>query len=261
MTSIIFASDLHVNSFTALCPPTQANRTRLQLELWRYWVDFWEWAKTFPRPHIVVLVGDLADLDAKKRTYALLTRDPAEIKKMTIDCLEPVHAVSNRLYFLRGTPAHVGKDGWLEEDIASDIDTAVKTEDGKSSHWFLQRTVDDVRLDILHYASLGKIPKIGAARTAVNVRAQYLEMGEKPPHLVIRAHCHRYATSGDDGYDTLAVHLPAWQAYPDYGYRTGIAKTLSSIGGVVIETKDGQYKLHRKLYDLVTERRVWKLTL
>ena len=123
-TAIIITSDQHINSTLALCPP------RVQLDdggtyiasptqrwIWEMSNEFTEWAKDIARGYkpVAVFNGDLGELDTKKRTNQLISLNKATILNMITETLEPLTSWVDACYFIRGTPAHVGKSSWLEE--------------------------------------------------------------------------------------------------------------------------------------------------
>lgn len=267
MTSIITISDTHINSAVALCPPVinlddggTYHASRLQSELWRFWLDFWEWAATFPAPRVLLHLGDLGELDTKRRTVQLVSANKATILRTVLETLAPALDVCERAYFIRGTMAHIGKSAWLEETIASDLDITARCNDSCASFWHLRRTSDGVRIDAAHHASLGANAGMGANRFAERICAAYNAMDEPLPHLALRAHNHRKGDSGDN-WPVRAIYLPAWSAITEFGYRSGYENSLADIGGLAIVCAGGTYEIHKRPYKLATDKRVWRLAL
>ena len=101
MTAIVaIVGDIHANSTVAVCPP------RVQLDdggeyvasqpqrwIWRQWLVYWkeieERRAALNARLFVVLNGELAD-DNYHPTTQLVTRNPADILKLSLAVLEPV---------------------------------------------------------------------------------------------------------------------------------------------------------------------------
>ena len=266
-TAVIITGDHHIGSTVALCPP------RVQLDdggsyhqspgqrwLWQGWIKFNAWARELSQGYkpIAVFNGDLAELDTKRRTNQLVNPNKATILSMIADTLEPLTRWTDSLYFIRGTAAHTGKSGWIEE-VAADYDTTIWQSDGIKSHYQVRLNADGVRLDIAHHASMGNM-----ARTAKNAANQlahdtmndYAFALHAPlPHIVIRSHNHRWADSWDN-FETRAICLPCWSMATEYIYRLGKYNGQADIGGVVVLCDAGEYEVHKfKLEPM--KGRVW----
>ena len=268
---LIQVGDTHINSLVALCPPT-VNRdggtyrsSRGQRWLWQCWLEMWETIKRdYPTQRkVLVLTGDLGELDTKRRTAELISPNKAEVMSMIIDTLEPALRQVDSVFVIRGTQAHTGKGAWLEEAIANDLTITVKDEENKAASWYwLRLEAEGVRFDIAHHASMGGLPWTApnaANRLAFMAETYYHRIGQSLPHVVMRSHNHRYADSGGN-YESLAVFTPAWSLMTEFGYRMGKELALASIGSVVFECSGGEYKMRQFKYEPRHEtRRVWKL--
>ena len=202
--------------------------------------------------------------DARKRSLQLITRNPATILRLGITALEPLLDFADTTYVFRGTAAHSGKSASLEEALAADITNAIPDpERNTSSWWHMRRVAAGVRFDIAHHASMGSLPwteKQAANRAAEIIWHRYMEMGQPVPNVVLRAHNHRYADSGDN-YDPLHVYLMrSWSLATEYQYRTGKENDLAQIGGFVILCQDGRYDLHPIKFKPEV-RRVWAMSM
>lgn len=269
-TTVIVVSDTHINSTVALCPPAVElddggtyHPSPAQRWLWRNWLDFWSRAAQQPGRKIVVINGDLGELDTKRRSVQLISANKATIIKTVHAAIEPALAVASQVLVIRGTPAHIGKGAWLEEEIANDLDNTIKN-GTTASHYHARIKVDDVRLDISHHAGMGSLPwgRHNAANSlASRVLWNYkVDMNRKPPHLVIRSHNHRaavgYAMGGGDEIEVR--YTPAWSLATEFTYRAGYENTLADVGGLFIRIANGSYEIEPVIYPYrITEQQLW----
>jgi hypothetical protein len=269
VVSNIFASDLHVNSTVALFPPRvtlddggSRDPSPYQRDLWGWWKEFCQDAARLPGRRILHLVGDIGELDTKKRSVQLVTLNKADTIKLVLTVLEPILSVVDGVMVYRGTPAHTGKSAWLEETIASDLDHAIRPSEGAASWWHARPVSAGVRLDVSHHAGMGKKPwaKRGAAvAKAGEMTWEYMvDMQQPPPHVAIRAHNHTFADSGDN-YPVRLFYLGAWTFGTEYMYRGGWENATAEIGGYFITCQDGKYTHQRMQYR--KRQRVWTLTI
>jgi hypothetical protein len=209
---------------------------------------------------VLVINGDLGELDRKQRSAQIITQNKATILSMVRDVLEV--ASWDALYIVRGTPAHTGRSSWLEEETGKDLG-AVTSDTDVHSWWHIRAVVEGVRLDIAHHGSMGKKPWTRsnsanslASETIWNYK---VERDAQPPDVVVRSHNHIY-TSGQIN-NTRVYFTPCWSGISEFGYRIGHESTLPSIGGLVLYCENK--KAEMKLYNFIPEkeRRIWTLHL
>ena len=269
MECIILTGDHHVNSTVGLCPPAfelddggtyQLNKT--QRWLWGYWNECWQEVKSFAEgcERITWIVnGDALDYDAKGRSSQYITNNKATVLRMAVDAMQPGLEIADRLYVVRGTDAHTGRDGEMEEALAQDIDITVKN--GKVSSWYhLQGVMAGMRVDVAHHTSMGGLAwtdKNAANKIAADAIMQYVLAGQKFPDLVIRSHVHRHADSHDN-YPTRAIILPAWQSITAYGAKLN-PNRLSDVGMIMFLIDNGKIVGEKKIITKLhqTGRSVW----
>lgn len=244
-TTLIHISDLHVNSVVAVCPPEiqldkdSHRASREQRELWHCWLDFCDKASAQPGRRVLLIGGDLAELDTKRRSNELITPNKAIIQRMVIDTLEPILAVITDVIILRGTTAHVGKSAWIEDAIAKDLTgvNVIKDDEGHCSHYHIRRDIGGTCVDMAHHASMSGLPgkrNYGAEKLAAEVLWYYrIAMDTPPPRLVLRSHNHQraHAELTEGPYTVRVDYSPAWSLKPEYIYRAGKENTVSDIGG------------------------------
>jgi len=248
-TTVAVIADTHINSTVGLCTPQISlddggdyRASQGQRWLWRNWLDFWEQLPKADRL-IGIFNGDLVESDAKQRSTQIITRNRSTILRMAVDVLEPALDKCDAVYIIRGTEAHTGKSGELEEALAQDITSAV-IRDTSASWWHLQAECEGVRFNIAHHASMGRLPhteKNAANKIAYLVTWHYVTNGIRPPHIAIRSHNHRYADSGRNYEPVMGICTPAWTLKTAYGYRISAENGLPAIGGLWFLCEDGSY--------------------
>src|SRR5512139_2836879 len=101
-TLLVVISDLHINSTVAVCPPTvnlddggSYHATPAQRWLWECWKDAWRKIREQAAGRRVVLLinGDLGELDTKRRSNQLITVNKSTIQSIILETLEPALAV------------------------------------------------------------------------------------------------------------------------------------------------------------------------
>lgn len=257
---ICIVSDLHVNSTVAVCQPNiqlddrgTYHASREQRWLWEQWQTFCAGVSGYD---IAILNGDICEGDTKDRSYQVITRNRAEMKRMTCDVIEPLANAVNRVYFVRGTGAHGGKSGEIEEGIAADFDNAVR--DGKNASWQrLNLLAEKVRLDVAHTATMGGMPwskRMAAERLANRILYEYAERDEPMPDLVIRSHCHQWSEGGNRRVH--AIFTPAWTFATEYVNHINQGG-MAEIGAVKIHIDGRHYEIER--FEAQPLKRVWRV--
>ena len=139
----------------------------------------------------------------------------------------------------------MGKSASLEEQLANDCDTAVKTEQGNASWWRLSGVVDGVNILAQHHApGPGRDPW-----TRLNPLFKYafkLSLITPRIDLSIAAHNHRHADTMD-AYPTRHIALPCWQGQTEYSYRLGLMEP-PDIGGIIVTCDRGKYTVDTLKY-------------
>jgi len=200
----IVMGDFHINSTVAVIKPgiqvgefiCHPNYT--QRWLWECLMDARQKIVELPGKKILFLNGDAGEVDERQRSYQVMTNNPAVIQTLIYETLEPILDVVDEVYVIRGTEAHTGKSGWIEEAFANDLVHVVRCEDRSVSEdvteeqeefgarilkrlkkksakeinekppeekkityasWHQVRIgVAGVKMDICHHTSMGKLP-------------------------------------------------------------------------------------------------------
>lgn len=244
---VAIVGDLHVNSTVALCPPSfqlddggKYVASKQQRWIWNHWVDYWKSIKQYKETHhiYVVLNGELAD-DLTHRTTQLITKNDADIVDIAVQALAPCIDVADSIFVTRGSEAHSGASGAIDEIIANEIG-AVETDFGYSQQLF-RATINGVTLHIAHHPGMGHMRMWtrggDANRLAAQIFMRYAEMRLTPPDLAIFGHNHKPVDSFDN-FPTRAIILPSWQLTNAFGHRIG-GGWLPVGGAYVILDGDG----------------------
>jgi len=257
--NLIVVSDLHAGCQLALCPPEGAmldNGGRympsdLQLKVWSWWLDFWNvWVPQVTRgePFDLVVNGDAVDGVHHGSTTQIShnLRDQALIAKGIL-AVPMSMAKCERLYWVRGTSAHVGESGVEEERLAADLG-AVPNEIGQHARHELWLRVGGALVNIMHH--IGTTGSNAYESTAVHKELIecYVEAAkhrEAPPDVIVRSHRHRgfktsfAASDHGDSRDAIAVVTPGWQAKTPFCFRiAGARLSVPQFGGILVRAGD-----------------------
>lgn len=263
--------DLHINSTVALLPPVvslddggEYKANEQQRWIWRHWLAFWNEIaarRDELNARLVIIVNGEAGDNNRHPTTQLITRNNADIVRMSAAAMRPATDLlrdGDHLFITRGTEAHSGSSGEIDELIAHDLKAtpAVLKNPGRSDEvricsWFrLRAEFGGVRFDVSHHPPGGgskrpwtkpNFPMALAAMTDWENRKS-----KQPPHLRIYGHTH---TPGDsyDAFDTRVVIVPSWQLATVYGHRIGGA--FLPIGGAYIICEGGRYEIVKRYWD------------
>lgn len=269
--TLIVASDLHINSTVAICPPLinlddggTYHASRGQRWLMDCWVDMWDKVGKLPGRKVLILNGDLGELDVNRRSVQLITPNKSTIIGMITDVLGPCLEKVEKVIIIRGTLAHEGKASWIEEAIAQDLTNTWRSSDSIASWWKFAGSAAGVRFDIAHHGSMSANDQTrpnSANSLARSALWYYRVVLDQPaPHVVIRSHNHRYATSGDN-HPATALFTPCWSLMTEYGYRQGYDLSVAHIGGFSFTCADGQYNMHHYRYEPKENHQTWRLRI
>lgn len=273
-TSIILVADTHIGHRVGLAPPSvtvgdgwQAKPPMYSRKVWKYFVECCGEAKEFTKgtKRLLFLVGDTIDCDIKRRSNQYITNSKSEVLEVAVDALAPLYEWVDNVIVLRGTDAHTGKDGELEEMFAADLDHAIPDKiTGNASWQYFAMSVDGYRLDAAHHTTMG-----GRAWTfanaanflAADTMMEYTLRSDKPPQMVVRAHVHRAADSFDN-YDTRAVILPCWKLLDTYGIKRKPTRA-PHIGMMAFVIEGGEIVREKKWIEKMSQfpQRTWSRQL
>ena len=259
MTTILaIVGDTHVNSTVGLITPVcnlddggTYRSSKGQRWLWRNWLNFWNEIYNLKMKHKdnkvwTVFNGDLVDVNGKHQQTQNVSQNETDVFKMAIDTLMPALDVSDRVFVVRGTAAHVKSSASMEEKIA--IDIGAEKNGNQWAWWELLLDCEDVRFDIRHHGPLGRLPHTrGNAlnRRAVELMLRYAN--QRCPDVGIQSHNHRFSSSSDE-YPIKVYALPAWQLITEFVSRIGNIEP-ADVGGMYFVCDKGQYQPVVKRYE------------
>ena len=193
-------------------------------------------------------IGDLGELDYKNRNAEeVWTRKDTDIVENHARLLEPLYNMVDSVHFVRGTKAHIGEDGGIDEKIAEDCNKTVatneKTSDGNKvkAGWYAEFTLSGVHFDIAHHGkNRSKWTDINGLTSLGNeILLKRAKNGQKIPDVVSRGHYH-YGEHTPYDKKPYVVSLPSWQLPNTFVFRIDPTTETPHIGGHVIIVKDGK---------------------
>lgn len=276
MTVVIaVTSDLHCGGTTALCPPHIALddggeyvASKVQQWLWQSWGDYWKRVAQVKKAHkgakfYQVFNGDMIDGSHHGTTQILSGNPNAQAAAFNAALKIPLALDADKMFFTRGTAAHVGEAACAEERIADGLRRDKRPiqgdpETGTASWWHLRMDVEDVLIDVAHEGRTGQREHTrgnAANLYAHDILLSYVKRGERPPDLCIRAHHHRF----NDSYDMCPVRVitsGCWQFATGWA-NAKFADTVPDTGGFIVVVKDGEYEVE-KVQFRASRGAVWK---
>jgi hypothetical protein len=259
---MLVVNDTHINSTAALYPPTFTldsgnpyDANPIQRWYWYNWLDLMERIDKISGKKIGVLNGDICDADIKSRTFNVVSRNPVDIERMTVEVIEPFVSRMDTTYMVMGTEAHVGTSGNIEEAIAKDLET-VPVSENKYLHDILWLNVEGVRIQIAHHCTAGGVPwnrQSPAANIAAKTIFEFADRKETAPDLIIRAHMHKWYDSYDV-YSTRAIIVPCWQGLTHHVNKV-LPGSLADCGALIVRIDSGMYEVEKINYK--RERQRW----
>jgi hypothetical protein len=255
-------SDQHCGSTVALSPHLVAlddggsyAASNAQRWLWACWLDYWSQVqakrKALGADLYQVFNGDLTDGDHHGTTQ-ILSGNPVAQAAVVDACMRvPLALEPDRLWFIRGTEAHVGKSGCFEERIANGLrkdGRPVVGDDatGNASHWHAKIDVQGVRFDFAHHGSVGTRPWTKPNATNNLAAAMFYDHakdGVPHPHLAVRSHMHQWVDTYD-AHPVRVVQIAAWQLATAFIHRIAPGK-LADVGGLIVTVDQGQMTVEK----------------
>lgn len=253
-TSVVILSDLHINSTVALCEAqiTLDDRGKYTPSKSQNWLrecyfDFIDKVDTLETDRkILILNGDLVDINTHQ-SYQLITENKAIILRHAEALISQITSLVDATYITRGTAAHVGNGGELEETLGQLLD--VNIINGAYSNFSLSLNIEDVLFDISHHGTIGSTPwtrNNSLNRLASEFIIEAAKSKTRYPDIVIRSHVHTFADTRDN-LPVRVIQTPAWQLKTEYSHRLGIVP-LADIGGIIIHCDAGKYEVETHLY-------------
>ena len=265
----VVVSDLHSGCQLGLCPPKLKldnggtyRASKLQKKLWYWWnlfrtkyVPMWcTNRRTGKRaPYVLVLNGDTTD--------GIHHGSTTQISHNHNDQLLIAHANTanwwkddylQAVYVIRGTEAHVGPSGEMEEIFAREIG-AQPDESGNYARYDLWKRVGRGLVHILHHIGTSASTYYEATAVQKELAEMYTEAakaGQTPPDIAVRSHRHRFVSTSFATKRGTATGIvtPGWQLKTPFVWRTGMRIKMPEFGGICVCQGDEE---------LYTRRQIW----
>ncbi len=253
ITNVIVISDLHAGCRLGLCPGIvslddggEYRSSTIQAKVYDMWREFWdEWVPMVCReePFAVVCNGDALD-GVHHGAVTQISQNLVDQKRIAYNLLKPVvEACEGRYFHIRGSEAHTGKSGMMEEELAEQLG-AIPDSDGKFARWELYLKVGEALAHITHH--IGTCGSLAYETSAVQKELEQCfvsaaRWGQDPVNVVVRSHRHRNIETrirarigGRDTFATAFV-TAGWQLKTPFVYKiAGGRVTLPQIGGSLI---------------------------
>lgn len=248
--NLIIVSDLHVGCQLGLCSPKTPHMdeggyyhlSRAQEFVWACWEEFWgEWVPkvTHGEPYAVAVNGDTLDGSHHGATHQW-THNLSDQRREAARILRPVvEKCEGRLYFIRGTEAHVGKSASDEEELARFLG-ALPNEDGQYARHEMWVRVGRGLAHLAHHVGTSGSMAYESSALMRELTEAYVEAGrwdDEPPDWVVRSHRHRNAevrVLTSKGFAT-SLTTAAWQLKTPFAYRVaGARQARPQIGGTLL---------------------------
>lgn len=264
---LVCISDIHAGSSVAICPPDGIELddggwyTPSQAQVW-IWEHFTfavaaalEIAKANDATVTLAVNGDAVDGFHHPKSNAQYI-SPLESHHVRLAHRVLTHAFTElrprAVHMTRGTGAHVGKAGTLEEGLARVLRTdgwpmVEDPDNGQVTSHARRYMVDGLLIDQRHHGRQGQ--RAHTRGPYLRWYAQDIEMecrldNERPPDLALRSHYHVYGDSGrDHRWSTRVIALPCLQLATEFTHRIA-AERLADTGILAIMIRDGKETLY-----------------
>jgi len=268
-TIVAINGDLHVNSLVGLCPPVFRRergsahlQSPAQKASWECWVKDWAHVRTMKEQTgakvYAVFPGDMVDVNVRNKA-GLITHKESDILQAAVDVLAPAREVADKLFIVRGTAAHTGLQGWMEDQIGTLIGAEEDSETYSRAWWNLPLLVEGVLFDVGHHPhTYGMRPwtkQSALARESAIILHEAATKGFRIPDVVVRAHVHYYGDSGD-GTRPRVFFAPPWQWTTSFGFRLGVGADVEPVGGLLFFCDNGTYNFYARRH-FAAEREPW----
>jgi hypothetical protein len=266
---IAIVGDLHINSSVALCPPVMVKDdgqtitpSKSQQWLWKNWLNFWATVKTLKTEYNAQVTahfnGDGVDINRHSK-FQLMTFNDADILRWALGVLQPARQVADIIFIERGTEAHTGGSGYLEEQLAQSINA--ERDAVTASWWYFEGEAEGLRYVVTHHPGTNSLRPwtqgSGANRAAAMVVDAYYGDAWQP-HLAIFGHVHHNEDSGDN-HPVRAIFNRGWTLKNAYDYRGGRGIQKSVIGGIIVIVDGTRYIVKKMAYEL-PRKKPWTKT-
>lgn len=253
INNLIVISDMHVGCRLGLCPPgpivldegVSYWPSDAQAKVWAWWEDFWStWVPDVTRGecYAVVVNGDATD-GRHHNSVTQISQNLTDQAKIARLIMEPIaEKCGGRLYWIRGTEAHVGPSGEMEERIAAELG-AIPNDIGQHARYELWVRIGGKALVHLahHIGSTGSMfyESTAPMKELTDAYVEAERWRDEPPDVVVRSHRHRnieVRIQTYKGFCTVCT-TAGWQLKTPFVYRHH-RLAVPQIGGTLIRCGD-----------------------
>ena len=236
--------------------------SEFQMEMWKYWRDFWDvWVPevTKGEPFDVVHNGDAVD-GVHHHSTTQISHNHEDQQRIAETVLRPVvkqcHDSGGVYYHIRGTEAHVGQSGENEERLARSLGAKPNAQWQYARFDLWKRVGGTCLVHLLHH--IGTTSSAAHEASAVNAEltAEYVEAARwhrEPPDFIVRSHRHRSIAvdmNSAKGY-AAAIVTPAWQGKTPYVWKIpGARISEPQFGGILVRAGDEEHYYRRKVWSI-----------
>lgn len=224
------------------------------------WHEFW--TEFVPRvvrgePYAIIVNGDTTD-GVHHNSVTQISHNPVDQARIAKACLEPLIDRKECVgYFhIRGTEAHVGPSGNLEERLAEELG-AKPNKEGQYARYDLWINIGGKCLThILHHIGTTGSQAYEATAVHKELVEEYAESGrwgEKPPQMIVRSHRHRFIETSvpTSMGGAHAIVTPGWQGRTPFSYKIpGGRLSTPQFGGIVIRQGDEDAYFREKVWTI-----------
>lgn len=257
MHILAITGDWHVGDTCALCPPRVSLQSatyrpsKLQRAIHRAWIDYWSLVSSLKSQHSAHVIGihngDLGDLNYHSTKELFSTYRP-DIESALVDVFQPASKITDTDIVIRGTSAHNGGCGELEEWFASDIN-AEKSPEGTRSWFVFRAEINGVLVHVTHHppTSTRIVTKQGqtVSRMCERLAGEYNHFNWRKPHLAFWSHIHWSSRGWEEGIEGWTT--PCWKGLGAFGHRIGVSLPNPVGGLIVLLPGDGTWKVNQFL--------------
>lgn len=253
---IAVVSDTHTGSALGLSPVEfhrddgqRVRRSAAQDWTWQQWAAFWQRVAAYKArldgyKVLAVFNGDMVDKN-KHSGYQLMSENEDDIIDAAIEVAEPARRVADEIAVVRGTEAHVGGSGWMEEQLAKEIAT-LRPSDKLASWWWFPVNAGGCRFAFAHHPGTNSnVPWTnGNAANRAAAAAVFEYFGETDyPQLITYGHVHHNEDSGDN-QPIRAMFLPSWKLSDAYDNRNRAGRRVT-VGANIYVAEGGRYHVDK----------------
>ena len=273
MTVIIaHVSDLHVNSSVALMPSSVKrddgqviSPSPSQEWLWKKWLDYWRLTAHYKEQTgakvVGIINGDWGDINKHDKGGQLIESKNTDIViDSMVEAVAPMHGICDKIIVVRGTEAHTGGVGWIENRAAKTIKAVENLEQETHSWYYFKGEFDGVWITSAHHPGTNSTVPWTAGNEA-NRRAardvyNYSKRDWKPV-LSLWGHYHHDADSFDT-HPIRAIYNRCWKLKDAFSHRIGLGGVDDRIGALWVFCRNGRYEVKKRSY-LLPQAQPWTM--